>query len=192
MLIANTAAMDQDHLITEAVEREQSRLRSFIRKNVDDRADADDILQEVFAELVEAYRLMKPIEQVTAWLYRVARNRITDRFRRRKAVSLNDAAASSADFEEALVLEDLLPSLDAGPDALYARSLLIDELDEALNELPYDQRTVFIEHEIEGRSFKQIAADSGVNLNTLLSRKRYAVLYLRQRLQSIYNEFTPD
>lgn len=191
MPTANTTALDQDLLISEAVERDGSRLRNFIRRHVNDRDDADDILQEVFYELIESYRLMKPIEQVSAWLFRVARNRITDRFRKRKPVSLSDVAASATDGEgDALLLEELLPSPDAGPDALYARRLLLEELDEALNELPDDQRAVFVEHEIEGRSFKEIAEETGVNLNTLLSRKRYAVLYLRERLHSIYNEFS--
>ena len=180
---------EQDQRVSEAIEREQSRLRSFIRKRVPDQGDAEDVLQDVFYELVEAYRLMKPIEQVTAWLYKVARNRITDLFRKKKPESLEDRPVVDEDGER-LRLEDLLPSPDAGPEALYARNVLIDELATAVDELPADQRAVFIAHELEGRSFKEIAGETGVNVNTLLARKRYAVLRLRQRLQGIYDELT--
>jgi len=182
-------SLEQDRRISDVVTREQSRLRNFIRRRVPDPRDAEDILQEVFYELVEANRLLMPIEHVTGWLFRVARNRITDLFRKKKPQSLSDAAAAS-DEEESLLLEDLLPSPDAGPDGLYARSVLLDELEDALDELPEEQREVFVRHEIEGRSFKEMAAESGVSVNTLLSRKRYAVLHLRERLQSIYDEFT--
>jgi len=182
-------SLEQDRRISDVVTREQSRLRNFIHRRVPDPRDAEDILQEVFYELVEANRLLMPIEHVTGWLFRVARNRITDLFRKKKPQSLSDAAAAS-DEEESLLLEDLLPSPDAGPDGLYARSVLLDELEDALDELPEEQREVFVRHEIEGRSFKEMAAESGVSVNTLLSRKRYAVLHLRERLQSIYDEFT--
>jgi RNA polymerase sigma factor (sigma-70 family) len=176
---------DQDRRIADTIGREQSRLRNFIRSRVTDDSDAEDILQDVFYELIEAYRLMKPIEQVSAWLFRVARNRIIDLFRKRKPESLDVAVDG-----ESSVLADLLPSPDAGPDAEYARGVLLEELAEALEELPDDQREVFIAHEIEGRSFKEIAAATGINLNTLLSRKHSAVLHLRRRLQAIYDEFT--
>jgi len=182
-------SLEQDRRISEVVTKEQSRLRNFIRRRVPDPRDAEDILQEVFYELVEANRLLMPIEHVTGWLFRVARNRITDLFRKKKPESFSDATAAGDD-EELLHLEDLLPSPDAGPDALYARSVLLDELEFALDELPDEQREVFVGHEIEGRSFKEMAAESGVSVNTLLSRKRYAVLHLRERLQSIYDEFT--
>src|SRR5271157_4593769 len=182
-------SLDQDRRISEVVKQEQSRLRNFIRRRVPDPRDAEDILQEVFYELVEANRLLMPIEHVTGWLFRVARNRITDLFRKKKPESFSDAAVPGDD-EELLRLEDLLPSPDAGPDALYARSVLLDELEFALDELPEEQREVFVGHEIEGRSFKQMAAETGVSVNTLLSRKRYAVLHLRERLQSVYDEFT--
>src|SRR5271165_4887141 len=182
-------SLEQDRRISEVVKQEQSRLRNFIRRRVPDPRDAEDILQEVFYELVEANRLLMPIEHVTGWLFRVARNRITDLFRKKRPESLSDAVATS-DEEEPLLLEDLLPSPDAGPDALYARSVLLDELEDALDELPEEQREVFVGHEIEGRSFREMAAESGVSVNTLLSRKRYAVLHLRDRLQSIYDEFT--
>ncbi len=172
------------------VEQEQARLRAFIRRRVPDQGDAEDILQDVFYELVQAYRLLQPIEQVGAWLFRVARNRITDRFRKKQSVSLSDVHATSDD--ETLSLEDLLPSPDAGPEAAYARSLLVEELEDALDELPDEQRDVFVAHEIEGLTFKQIAAETGVGVNTLPSRKRYAVLYLRQRLEEIYDEFTNE
>ena len=174
---------EQDQRIAEVVEREQSRLRNFIRKRVADRADAEDILQDVFYELVEAYRLMKPVELVSAWLFRVARNRIIDLFRKRGPEALiNDPVAIAEDGEE-LTLEDLLPSPDAGPEAVYARSVLLDEIEAALDELPEEQRDVFVAHELEGRSFKELAAETGLSMNTFLSRKHYAVLHLRERLQ---------
>jgi RNA polymerase sigma factor (sigma-70 family) len=178
---------EQNLRISQVVKREQSRLRHFIRRRVPDPRDAEDILQDVFYELVEANRMLMPIEHVTGWLFRVARNRITDLFRKKKPVSLS---ASVTDHEEWLQLEDLLPSPDAGPEALYARNVLLDELELAIAELPEEQREVFVAHELEGRSFKEMAAESGVSVNTLLSRKRYAVLHLRARLQSIYDEFT--
>ena len=174
---------EQNQFIAEALERDESRLRSFIRKRVLDTGDAEDVLQDVFYELIEAYRMMKPAEQMTAWLYRVARNRITDLFRRQKATSLND---SVGDEEDGQVLEDLLPSPDAGPDAVYARTVLLDALEEAFDELPANQREVFVAHEILGRSFKELSEETGTSVNTLLSRKRYAVLALRERLQEIH------
>ena len=180
--------IEQDQRISTVVKREQLRLRNFIRRRVPDPRDAEDILQEVFYELVEANRLLMPIEHLTGWLFRVARNRITDLFRKKKPESFSDAAVG--DGEELLRLEDLLPSPDAGPDALYARSVLLDELEFALDELPEEQREVFVGHEIEGRTFKEMAAQTGVSVNTLLSRKRYAVLHLCERLQGIYDEFT--
>jgi RNA polymerase sigma factor (sigma-70 family) len=181
-------ALEPDR-ISEVVKREQARLRNFIRRRVPDPGDAEDILQDVFYELVEANRLLMPIEHVTGWLFRVARNRITDLFRKKKPEPFSDAAVAGQD-DELLRLEDLLPSPDAGPDALYARGVLVEELALAVDELPEEQRDVFVAHEVEGRSFKEIAAETGVNVNTLLSRKRYAVLHLRERLQSIYDEFT--
>ena len=179
--------IEQDQLIAQAIEKDGSRLRNYIRQRVLDRDAAEDILQDVFSELVEAYRLLKPIEQVSAWLFRVAKNRMIDRFRGKKLESLSDAAYGEE--EEAVLLVDLLPSLDSGPEAAYASGVLLDELDEALDELPEEQRAVFIKHELEGYSFKELASESGVSVNTLLSRKRYAVLYLRRRLHSIYDEF---
>jgi len=181
-------ALEQDQRISEVVRREQFRLRNFIRRRVPDPRDVEDILQDVFFELVEANRLLMPIEHVTGWLFRVARNRITDLFRKKKPESFSDAAA--ADGEDNPRLEDLLPSPDAGPDALYARHVLLDELEAAIDELPEEQREVFVAHEVEGRSFKEMSAETGVSVNTLLSRKRYAVLYLRERLRSIYDEFS--
>jgi RNA polymerase sigma factor (sigma-70 family) len=179
----------QDQRVTETFVREQARLRNFIRRRVPDRADAEDILQDVFYELVEAYRLMKPIEQVGAWMFRVARNRITDLFRKRRPEALEDQHVAAADGEF-LLLEELLPSSDAGPDAAYARSVLLEEIEDALDDLPEEQREVFIAHEIEGRSFKELAAETGLSVNTLLSRKHYAVVHLRERLQGIYDELT--
>src|SRR5205823_13717377 len=184
-------ALEQDERISEVVEREHSRLRNFIRRRVPDPRDAEDILQDVFYELVEANRLLMPVEHVTGWLFRVARNRIIDLFRKKKPENFSDVAVAYEDDEgELLRLEDLLPSVDASPEALYARSVLLDELELAVEELPEEQREVFIAHELEGHSFKQMAAETGVNVNTLLSRKRYAVRHLRQRLQDIYDEFT--
>jgi RNA polymerase sigma factor (sigma-70 family) len=182
-------ALEQDQRISEVVEREQSRLRNFIRRRVPDPRDAEDILQDVFYELVEANRLLMPIEHVTGWLFRVARNRITDLFRKKTPESFSDTGVTSED-DETLYLDDLLPSPDAGPEAMYARNVLLDELESAVDELPEEQREVFVAHEVEGCSFKEMAAETGVSVNTLLSRKRYAVLHLRERLQSIYDEFT--
>jgi RNA polymerase sigma factor (sigma-70 family) len=181
-------ALEQDQRISEVVEREQSRLRHFIRRRVPDPRDAEDVLQDVFYELVEANRRLMPIEHVTGWLFRVARNRITDLFRKRRPESFGDSALP--DDDERLQLEDLLPSPDAGPEALYARNVLLDELERAVEELPAEQREVFVAHELEGRSFKAMAEETGVSVNTLLSRKRYAVLRLRERLQGVYDELT--
>jgi len=186
------AMAEQDQRISEAIDREQSRLRNFIRRRVADREDAEDVLQDVFYELVEAYRLMKPVEQVTAWLFRVARNRITDLFRRRQREALRDQPPAATENGGMLQLEDLLPSPDAGPDAAYARGVLLEELDAALDELPDEQREAFIGHELKGYSFKELAAQTGVSVNTLLSRKHYAVLHLRRRLQAIHDEFTKE
>jgi RNA polymerase sigma factor (sigma-70 family) len=182
-------APEQDRRISEVVEREWSRLRNFIRGQVRDPRDAEDILQEVFYELVEANRLLMPIEHVTGWLFRVARNRITDLFRKKTPESFGDAAVEDEDGEP-LRLEDLLPSADAGPEASYARAALLDALELAIDELPRAQREVFIAHELDGKSFRDLAADTGVSLNTLLSRKRYAVLHLRERLRTLYDELT--
>lgn len=172
----DAAAREQDQRIAEVVTREQPRLRNFIRRRVADPLDAEDILQDVFYALVEANRLLMPIEHVTGWLYRVARNRITDVFRRRR-------------WEELPQLDDLLSSAEQGPDARYTRSVVVDALEAALAELPKEQRDVFLWHEIQGRAFKDIAARTGVSVNTLLSRKRYAVLRLRQRLQDIHDDY---
>jgi RNA polymerase sigma factor (sigma-70 family) len=183
------AIAEQNQWVAEAMERDEPRLRNYIRKQVLDRETAEDILQEVFVELIEAYRLLKPIEQVSAWLFRVAKNRIIDRFRGRKLESL--AANKYGDDEDVPVsLEELLPSLESGPEALYARGVLLDEIDDALQEMPEEQRTVFIAHEWEGQSFKELSTETGVSVNTLLSRKHYAVVHLRRRLRSIYEEFT--
>jgi RNA polymerase sigma factor (sigma-70 family) len=179
---------EQDQSIAQAMERDGVRLLNYIRKHVVDLEAAEDILQEVFVELVEAYRLLKPIEQVSGWLFRVAKNRIIDRFRGRKLESLSQAKYGEDD-DVAVSLEDLLPSPDSGPEAAYARNVLLDEIDEALEEMPPEQRSVFVAHEWEGYSFKELAAETGVSVNTLLSRKHYAVLHLRSRLQSIYEEF---
>ena len=179
---------EQDRQISKAVEEQRSRLQNFIRRRVTDPGEVEDILQDVFFEFVEAYRMTKPIEQAGAWLFRVARNRIIDGFRKKRPELLQDLRADSEDGEM-LSFEEMLPSADAGPEASYARSVLVEELEAALEELPDEQRKVFIAHEIEGKSFKELAAETGVSINTLLSRKRYAVLHLRGRLQSLYEEF---
>lgn len=179
---------EDDTRISEIIAAERSRLGAFIRRRVPDASDVEDILQEVFYELVEANRLLMPIEHVTGWLFRVARNRIIDLFRRNEPESFTESAVEGEDGEM-LQIDDLLPSPDAGPEALYIRHVLLDEVEFALNELPDEQRDVFIAHELEGRSFKALSAETGININTLLSRKRYAVLHLRERLQSIYDEF---
>jgi RNA polymerase sigma factor (sigma-70 family) len=182
---------EQDERITTAIAQEQGRLRNFIRRRVGDESEVEDILQDVFYELIAAYRLMKPIEQVSAWMFRVARNRIIDLFRKKKptASTSDPLAVARNNNEEPLLLEDLLPSPEAGPDAVYARGVLLDELDAALDELPEEQREVFVAHELEGRSFKELAAETGVSMNTLLARKHYAVLHLRERLRAIHDEF---
>ena len=179
---------EQNRQISEVVAEERSRLRNFIRRRVPDPSDVEDIVQEVFYELVEANRLLMPIEHVTGWLFRVARNRITDLFRKKKPEAFSNAAVIDDDGE-LLRIEDLLPSPDAGPEAVYFRNMLLDELESALEELPDPQREVFVAHELEGRSFKELSLETGVSVNTLLSRKRYAVLHLRERLRSIHDEF---
>src|SRR6266436_3990064 len=172
---------EQDQRISEAFGLERARLRNFIRRRVADENDVEDILQDAFYELVEAYRMMKPVQQVSAWLFQVARNRITDLFRKKRPEALRNGPVASEEDGESLLLEDLLPSPDAGPEEAYARNVLLEELDAALDELPEEQR--------EGFSFKELAATTGLSVNTLLSRKHYAVLHLRQRLQAIYDEF---
>jgi len=179
----------EDQRISEALHRNYAGLRKFIRKRVADRSEAEDILQDVFYELVEAYRMMKPIEQVTAWLFRVARNRITDVFRRKRREEQRNAPARITEDGNAASLEELLPSPDAGPEARYLRGLLLEEIDSALDDLPEEQREVFVAHELAGYSFNEISAQTGVSVNTLLSRKHYAVVELRKRLRAIYDEF---
>lgn len=180
---------EQDQKISEAIDRDRARLRNFIRRRVTDPGEAEDILQEVFYELIEAYRMTKPIGQVTAWLFRVARHRIIDLFRRKGREAARTGAATATEDEAVLLTAELLPSPDAGPEAAYARSVLLEELDDALDELPEEQREVFVGHELMGYSFKELSAQNGVSVNTLLSRKHYAVLYLRRPLQAIYDEF---
>lgn len=180
----------EDQQISEAIDREYARLRNFIRRRVADQFDAEDILQDVFYELIEAYRMMRPIEQVTAWLFRVARNRIIDLFRKKtREAQRSGERAATAGSQTIRAEEELLPSPDAGPEAAYARSVLLEELDEALDELPEEQRQVFVDHELMGHSFKELAAQSGVSVNALILRKHYAVRHLRERLQEIYDEF---
>jgi RNA polymerase sigma factor (sigma-70 family) len=182
--------LEQNNSLSETVRREKTKLQNFIRSRVPDPGDAEDILQEVFYELVESYRLPQPIENIGAWLYRVARNRITDLFRKRKPEFLEDALPVTNENGEGLTLDELLPSPDAGPEAAYARSVLLEEIEDALDELPEEQRQVFVAQEIDGRTFRELAAETGVSISTLISRKRYAVLHLRKRLQEVYDELT--
>ena len=183
------AMNEQNRQISAIFAEQRSRLRNFIRRRVPDPSDAEDILQDAFYKLVEANRLLMPIDHVTSWLFRVARNRITDLFRKKRQETFSNASVADEDGEH-LQIEDLLPSPDAGPEALYVRNAVLDQLELALDELPEEQREVFIAHELDGRSFKELAAETGMSVNTLLSRKRYAVLHLRERLRSIYAEFT--
>jgi len=183
------AMMEQDRQIADVIAKEQPGLRSFIRRRVANEADAEDLLQEVFFELVRAHRLLLPIDFVTGWLYRVARNRITDLFRKKRSQAFSEAATEN-DEGELLQFEDLLPARGGGPEAEYLRNLLLEELKRAIAELPAEQQEIFVAHELEGRSFKELATETGVNVNTLLSRKRYAVLQLRTRLQDIHDEFS--
>ena len=187
--VSAISMIEQDLQIFDVIAKERPRLRNFIRRRVPDEADVEDLVQEVFYELVQAHRLLKPIDYVTGWLYTVARNRITDLFRKRKPQPFADLAIEGEDGE-LLNFEDMLPSSEAGPEALYIRSMIFDELEAAIAELPADQREVFIAHEFEGRSFKEIAEETGVNFNTLLARKRYAVRHLRERLQTVYDELS--
>ena len=179
--------LERNKQITERILLERARLWRFIRKRISDPGDAEDILQDVLSDFMEAYRLPEPIEQVGAWLFRVARNRIIDRFRKKKEQPYLGAGDDASDYW----LDEVLPPAD-GPEAAYARELLLQELQDALTELPPEQRDVFVAHELQGRSFEEIATATGVKLSTLLSRKRYAVLHLRQRLQTIYDEFIED
>lgn len=177
---------EQNRRITETILRERGRLGSFIRQRVPDPGEAEDILQEVFFEYVEAYRLPQPIEQVGAWLFRVARNRIIDRFRKKREEPLPQTEGD----EDELWLEQALPALDGGPEAAYLRAMLLEAISAALEELPARQREVFMAHELDGLSFKELAAASGENQNTLLGWKRQAVLHLRTRLQTFYDELS--
>ena len=192
VLIQDGISTDQNRRISEILVREQARLRQFIRKRVPDESEAEDIFQDVFYELVAAYRFMRPVEQAGAWLFRVARNRIIELFRRKRPAVLGNDSIPLAEDGESRQWEELLPSADAGPEAIYARSILLEELDAALDDLPQEQRDVFIAHEIQGTSFKEMSEAKGVSVNTLLSRKRYAVLQLQRRLQAIYSEFGKD
>jgi RNA polymerase sigma factor (sigma-70 family) len=192
VLSADGITTDQNRRISETITREQARLRQFIRNRVADDGDAEDIFQEVFYELIDAYRLMKPVEQVGAWLFRVARNRIIDLFRKRRPAVLGNDSVLASEDGETRPWEELLPSPDAGPEAAYARGVLLEELDAALEDLPEEQRDVFVAHEIDGLSFRELSEATGVNMNTLLARKRYAVLHLRRRLQAIYQEFVKN
>ena len=182
-----TSLAEQDRAIAAVFGREARRLRGFIRRRVADTFEADDIVQEVFFELIAATRVAAPIEHIGAWLFRVATNRITDRFRKKATIPLDEAAATDSYAGDAPALDELVPSPDAGPEARYANRLLMAKFEAALAELPAPQREVFIAHELEGRSFKSLAEESGTGINTLLARKHYAVLHLRRRLRTLYD-----
>lgn len=184
-------ALEQDQRLSDVFKRERSRLLNFIRRRVPEPSDAEDILQDVFYRLVEANRLLMPVDHITGWLFRVARNRITDLFRKKTPETFSDLIIED-EGDNPVHFEDLLPSTEAGPEAIYERGVLLDEFAAALDELPAEQRQVFVAHEIDGRSFKEIAAETGVSVNTLLSRKRYAVLHLRDRLREIYDELNDE
>ncbi|MEX8505802.1 MAG: RNA polymerase sigma factor [Leptothrix ochracea] len=193
LLVMPMALADKEQRLTATLSQERGRLRSFIRGQVRDASDAEDILQDVFFEFTQAWRLPEPIEQAGAWLFRVARHRIIDRFRKKREEPLRSATsnteASDTSDADAPWLEDVLPSPEDGPEALYARKVLLEHISAALAELPEEQRAVFIAHEIEGRSFEAMAQEQGLSINTLLARKRYAVLALRKRLQPIHDAF---
>ena len=178
----------QDRDIAATVRRERGRLLAYIRRWIVDAAEAEDIVQESLYELVLAYRMMQPVEQAGAWLARVARNRVIDRFRRKGARS-GAVEMRSHEEDPASGLADLLPAADSGPEAAVMRGILLAEVEAALAELPAEQREVFIAQELDGVSFRDLAQRSGVGINTLLSRKRYAVRFLRARLQAAWDDW---
>jgi RNA polymerase sigma factor (sigma-70 family) len=187
-----TRMNDEDPRLSEILAEDRARLRDFIRQRVPNEADAEDLLQEVFYEAILAYRLMEPIERWSSWMFRVARNRIIDRFRSKRPAGMESASSITSVDGDRLFLEDVLPSLEAGPDAAYARSVLMEELEEAIDALPEAQREVFVAHEIEGESMNDIARRTGVSLNTVLSRKHYAVKALRRQLKTIHDAFVDE
>ena len=184
--------VEQDQKIRESIRLNGKRLLNFIKRRIPDEDEAEDILQDVYYQLVQAMQLTKPIEQVSSWMFTVARNKITDLFRKKKEVRMEGQVMSQVDSDEMLSLHELLPSLEDSPDATFMRRILVEELEAAMEELPENQRWVFFQHEIEGKSFKELAQETGLTVNTLISRKRYAVLHLRERLSDIYNEFIND
>ena len=190
--VATAVANDQNRHLQKTFEQERGRLLNFIRARVPEEEDAEDILQDVFFQLVETYRLMKPVEQLSAWLFTVARNKITDLFRKKKPQAISRLKVSRRDEDTPLLLTEILPDLSGGPENEFTRHIILEELAAALADLPREQREVFVWHEMEGRSFNEIAEETGVALNTLLSRKRYAVLFLRERLKQLYLEFVKD
>lgn len=190
LLIKPNMATEQDQRIQQTVQKERKRLLQFIQKRVDNMADAEDILQDVFFQFTQYLRLGSQVESITGWLFAVTRNKITDWFRKKKERSFSDEQVVKEDGEDALSLADILPDMQAETDAPLIRKIISEAIMEAVEQLPEEQRYVFIQHEIEGRSFKELAEETGVSVNTLLSRKRYAVLYLRERLLSVYQELS--
>ncbi len=193
--LPSAAAMtEQDDRLQQAVREQRGKLLSFIRRRIPDQEDAEDVLQDVFFELVQSYRLVKPVEQMAAWLFRVARNKIIDRYRRPKPASLEEAAAyhSAADSDEPLLLADVLPAPDDSTETAMARETIMEAILDALDELPPAQREVFVWHEFDGKTFRQMAEETGVPLKTLISRKHYAVQQLRTKLQALYTDLFLD
>jgi RNA polymerase sigma factor (sigma-70 family) len=181
-------AAEQKEKIGLTVQQERRRLLDFIRKRIPDEDDAEDILQDVFYQFTESF-MLQPIEQVSAWLFRAARNRITDLFRKKKSIPFSRTFTPHDDEDDSFSINDLLPDPADGPEAIYARKIVVTELMDALDELPVEQREAFVMSEIENKSFKEMAEITGEGVNTLLSRKRYAVLFLRERLQNLYTDF---
>jgi RNA polymerase sigma factor (sigma-70 family) len=189
--ITGTMTAEQNEQITETVRKERRRLFSFIKNRVPEPEDAEDVMQDVFYELTEMYRLMKPVEKISAWLFTTARNKITDLFRKKKAVPFSNetfATGVREDETEAEEFYDLFPDMSDSPEMLLMREVVREEMNKALKQMPENHRSVFVQTEMEEKSFKEISLATGVPVNTLISRKRYAVLFLRERLQEIYDE----
>lgn len=179
-----------DDAVADTIRREQPRLRAWLRRQVPDQQDIEDILQDAFYELVLASRLIEPVRNAGAWLFTIIRNRVTDQHRRRSHRATSALVDALPDDDETLALDDLLPDPDGGPEQAYVRRRLVEALEDALRALPEDQRAVFIAHEIDGVAFKAMAEASGESVNTLLARKHYAVKALRSRLQAVHDELS--
>ena len=186
LTLSMTAEQQSNVKIMQTFGKESKRLLNFIKQRVPTNEDAEDILQDVMYEFVNTFRVMKPVEQVASWLFTVARNRITDFYRKKRPSLLEDFTISAKDDGETLSLADMLPANDGSPEAKMMSDLIMTNITESLKKLPTEQRDVFIMHELEDKSFQEIADITGANINTLLSRKRYAVMFLREELQGLY------